>query len=227
MVKRKLRLWVCPCCRRAYNRTMKESYMECSYCKGVSCRKARTYPSSRKTLCKHERAKKQKSRFKETYYTKVRKSNGRVFYRDPDARKAWDEVRKAKQRPTLARRAEKWFQEIYRISQEGVEDSMPKEVTVDGEVVESRHYYHLPPELLFVDRPYIHRSVLGEYRRKYGRRKITVALRQDLDYVRETIIHEVLHMLDSMANIDDERHGKYWKMRLDKFRKMFPITGKK
>lgn len=116
---RKLRLWSCPCCRRSWRRKKKDNKgFQCSMCQ-IETIKRRTYPQSRKNQCKHQRERNKFFEYQEKILPRVRKANGHIFRPSKELKQLWRLCRRAKTRPSLHRKAEKFLELINKEIQEG------------------------------------------------------------------------------------------------------------
>lgn len=215
---RKLRTWICPCCKSSWHR--RKSQASGPFCGTCAQRTVpgRSYPTPVK--CTHRRALRKVATFKEIHYTAPRCASGHVLGLTSELRSTWGACRRAKTRPALVRRAALWVAALETESQR--RDGYSKWIDGYGTVRESRTRIGVP-KLITADSHY---GTLGTYHWSLmdGKHSITVALDQPLDEVRETLIHEALHFLDQIAGLGASGHDCYWHQRLARMRAMFPVT---
>lgn len=158
-------------------------------------------------------AEKRIQRFKDSYYTKLRTASGFVLSVSKETRKAWKEVKKAKQNRTFQRRAEKFLNFLRNDCLRKYDDGYAKSITTAGDIQRSKQAFGLPKIVLMKALP----GLYGRYNRSFleGIHQIEI-LTRDRTEMCNTLRHEALHYIDTMSQIPCDNHGYYWNIRLKK-----------
>lgn len=234
---RKLRLWVCPCCKCAWSRTKSENYLLCGRC-NKECRAARTWPK-RPARCKCQRLRDQMTDFKDRYWLTPRLAGMMKLRPTRELSKLWRSVRMAKTKQSVVRRAQKFVDALAAHSRQSnyapgsrqviTHWTMSPKLTDDGRFEIRKHaggWCGAPKVILkqlFAAHGTFARSLVhGEYAiyldpRNTAKNHGAVPL----DNLRGTLIHEVLHLVDSLCDVDCEGHNHRWAARLSVMEKMF------
>jgi hypothetical protein len=235
---RRLRLWVCRCCGRCWKRKKIDERgpggLVCVYC-NLRTEAGRTYPHSRK--CKHERAHEKVSKWKRSKWSVPRMQSGRKLSLTPEIRRAWREVRKAKTRPNLLRKTEMFIELLLAHAQDTVGP--------DGKVVRWQRSLKLSRDGKRVEESKVAGGGFSKLpisvtdsgpSNRYGifRRGFSCGigieihasreLHPDATSIRVTLVHEILHALDSLAGLRDSGHDLLWRSRLKRAYELFPPT---
>jgi hypothetical protein len=174
--------------------------------------------------CKHTRAIRKIESFKASYCLRVRDAGGRILRVSPETRRLWKLVDKAKQRPTMLKRANEWMISLAKDSQSAPKGCMARYVDKYGNMGRSRWGLGAP-KLIFEKRSVFEK---GAYTRHFieGVHEIYVDPNRNLLGVKETLLHETLHFLDDLAEIH-EGHNLRFEKRMEWMLKKFPIKENK
>lgn len=215
------RSWACPCCRREWTRRLGDTFApECGPC-GQTMIAARTPRTAR--VCKHRREAAAKRARAERVGSKPRTMTGLALRPPREVRRLWLEVRRARTRPAVQRRAQRFLEALLAYSRDANEATGRWRVIRDqaGRVV-GRAQGGGGPIPTIVMR-HMSGGTLGLYRSGFRSGwSITIDPEQPLDEVRATIVHEVLHALDHDARLTDAGHDRLWRLRLAALAAMFP-----
>ena len=220
---KKIRLWVCRKCGRAWHRKKKDK-LGSFYCCNQRVSLARTYPKRR--ISKHERIQEKIEAFKEKYQTKPRTNVGTVLQISKETRQAFKQCQRAKQRPTFLKRAQLFVEAIskdvmlYQTDRDK-EISWCRRINENGEITKSKGGFGRMPNIVSSESHY----TLGLYSRHWlkGIHQITISTRATVSDMCKTLLHEILHWLDNMSEMRHSNHDCYWETRLKRLEKMFNI----
>jgi hypothetical protein len=174
------------------------------------------------------------TRVKDRLWTTPRTASQRSLSLTPTLRAAWTAVRRAKTRPALLRRGQRFIEALLAHTRDldmSAEGGWQTYVDSSGRVGRMKAPVSFVPELRFEALSACH----GIYRRALGRGVHEIILDPQrpepgvppLDSLRETLVHEVLHLLDAEAMIGGGSHDRhedrpYWERRLARMLALFP-----
>jgi hypothetical protein len=176
--------------------------------------------------CQHVRNRNAIRKFEQRIGARVRTQSQRVFRPSSATKALWREIRAAKTRPAIERRAQAWLDSLLSDTRDGDFEAgrHTKRVYVghEGKVVVSSHVstYHSTPT---VERVPLTGGLLGDFRRSFIHNRYGVRLASHLapEELRRTLVHEALHVVDSEADVDDHNHGMLWRKRLAEMERHF------
>lgn len=226
----------CPTCRDATDvqRTSQGTgpvrWYECDFCGRKFSRRVDT-----KRVQRHEDVDRKRRarnaaevrRFNERLGSKPRTCLGRAVTATPELRQLWNDVRRAKRADAVIRRGQKFYdalwEEAFDRGREGW--TVRKILRADGSIDErlNRTTQRASAEISQFDAK--DSSLFGHWQSGGFERqtiKLNVAAHADVTDLRRTLLHEILHSLDSLAKLDDDGHGRLWKQRLLKLEQIFP-----
>jgi predicted SprT family Zn-dependent metalloprotease len=158
--------------------------------------------------------------FKDSYYTRIRDAGGRILRLSSEARLAWRRVANVKQRPAFLRRAQEFINLIKRDSYAAPAEFMCKTIGSDGTITRTRGGIVSTPEVILTnDLP----GKYGEYTAGWNTKHSIAILDRDINEMKQTLRHEVLHYIDNMSHTPNDHHGCYWQMRLDRLSKVLKL----
>lgn len=209
---KRLRLWVCRKCGRAWRRKKSETTPYITCC-GERVHKARVYPKRR--ISKQERI----DKFKESYAIKPRTNIGTVLYPSKESKRAFRACLKAKQKPTFLRRARIFMNILAKdvLIMDTPKDSKKtwcKTIYDDGHISKSRGGLMGIPDINFNEKM---TYLAGQYRRNLMPGELVIELKKSLNMseLPGTLLHEILHWIDDVSNMKDrDGHDYYWHRRL-------------
>jgi len=156
-----------------------------------------------------------------------------VLSPSPEVRRLWSEVRRAKTRPAIIRRSQRFLDALLEQTRDGVgpdgQTRWTKKMRIrDGRVEVRRHSGGRTgvPEIRD-DSAKMGESLLGQYRSSLLEGSYEVRLNSRVlspTELRATVVHEILHVLDAEASVDHDFHGRLWKRRLGRMFDLFPPT---
>lgn len=229
----KYRCWYCPCCHLEWVRHKSDingPLYGCRTCH-IQMRAGRTPKMHRN--CVHRRTTAKWEAWHERYASRPRTRSGLILSPPTTVRAAWREVRRAKRRDSLLRRAQVFLDALLTYSRD------------DGPQPDGSHRYRTIWKLRngqlhkslssggSVGKPTLRYQKMaglwGEYRRSLMRTQYEIALNPEaeLDHLRGTLVHEVLHALDDEAHNDaGNSHDRLWRARLAEMYRLFPPTAR-
>ncbi len=225
------RAWRCPCCNSTRRRTLTGLDSIQPYCMTCGRDLVAAHVPSTPRVCRHRRATRQIAAVNERL-GRLPRTRSQLALRPPaEVRAAWREVRLAGTRPSLARRGRRFIEALLAYSRDDLDEERAarryrRTYTVkDGRVTVHRQAGGLTdiPKIVVEKRP----GIWGEYRRHLLRGVYEINLNPEhatLDDMRETLVHEVLHLLDAEAHVSAGDHGRLWQQRLDRMLRLFPPT---
>lgn len=216
MSKIKTRLWVCRSCGKAWRRYRADTEPP-HYCCGKPVVKARAYPKRKKP--KHQAIREKIAKFRQTYCSKPRTNIGTVLRISSETRKAFRHVLKAKQKPTLLKRAQAFIDVLqkdvclYNTSKDK-ETCYTKQIDQDGKISRSKGGITNAPKVVFENGCFD-----GEYLRSFMDGKHNIKLRPGvpIEEMKGVLVHEAMHYVDDLAETKTEGHDLFWSMRLKRF----------
>lgn len=222
------RSWACNCCGRTWarRRSERDAPFECMRCKR---RLVAAHTPRERRVCVHDRAVQRFTQWQEKYASVPRTRSGHVFRVTPAMRAAWREVRRAKTKPSIVRRAQTFVDAVLAASRDDVDRSKGVRWRYERRLVKGKLEVHKSSGG-FTGTPRVVLSKLmtyeyGVFRSGFGTHgfRYEIAISADVpdrDHMRETIVHELLHVLDHDAHIDDG-HGSRWAKRLARMQTLF------
>lgn len=234
--QKRIRLWICPCCRRCWGRRKTDARaVRCFIC-GEETRAGRVYPQQRR--CAHERASNKVSEWKESRYSSPRRQSGRKLILTPDLRSAWREVRKAKTRPNFERKASAFLSVLLAYASDTMDEHgnrlrWKKELRLSHDrkkVTEQKSAGGWKPPAAVRLAEDLGGSTYGTFNCGIGVKQpgIAISLNRNLHpnvtEMRATFVHEALHALDAVAGIKAQGHDRLWRCRLRRMLELFPPT---
>jgi hypothetical protein len=230
---RKDRYWACPCCERRWRRTLtglNSHPVRCRTC-GEDCYRSTTYQHS--VDCKHVRVATKVLDYHERLGSHPRRQSGARLAPTREVFHLWADCRKASTRPALERRATKWLQELQAMANDArigsTLDAAGITKTREGHVYKRGGQMTYPTiKLRFVlTLPGAHgiwkkHLLNGVYDIEIADGFAPDGKRRGLNELRDTIVHEALHMLDDMSGQADAGHDRLWDKRLARMKELFP-----
>lgn len=214
----KLRLWVCPCCKACWHRRKTDRVSYCRTCDSMGMRKAYVYPVQRRTRCKHQLQRDRKLAFESRYHSVVRKANGHAFKPSARLRKMWKLVVQAKQKRSVISRGRIWLDQLAKEANtgQGMARSLGTRKVLRYRIKKGTPALEFKVESTRKSPTY---TLFGTYG---GDNCIEIHnTHNGLDQMRDTLVHESLHFLDSLA-LMPSGHGGYWVKRLRQMSTWFP-----
>ncbi len=185
--------------------------------------------------CRHRRAAARVQAFNERKDALPRTASGRAVRPSAAVRAAWREVRLARTRPAVGRRGATFLALLLaetrdNFGPEGPYGPVARWTTTmrldrGGAVVHRQASGWTTVPAVAIESAREMGATLGDFRRSLRQGTYGVRLRdgRSLDETRETLVHEVLHVLDSDAHIEGY-HGRLWQKRLARMLRLFPPT---
>lgn len=223
------RVWYCPCCKWSYRRLKIDRFPP--ICNPCDERGRAGFGYKQPHNCRHHRARAVIRAWEVRVGSKVRTQAQRVYRPSAKVRRLWRAIRSAKTRPAIERRAQGWLDAMLAETRDGDYDAgrMTKHPYIDrrtGRIAWMRHVGG-PTGTPKVERVDLGGGLMGDFRRSWvhNRYGIRLAHRLKPDELRETLVHEALHVLDSEADLTDKGHGSLWRKRLAHMESLFPWGG--
>jgi hypothetical protein len=232
------RWWRCPCCGGGQHRYLSrpDDAPVCRLCQADMIRGHGAEPRVRR--CVHLREADAQTaaviRVKARLWTTPRTASQRALALTPEVRAAWTAVRRAKTRPALQRRGQRFIEVLLATTRDldmSADGGWQTHIDSSGRVGRMRAVCDSMPALRFEALAASH----GIYRRALFRGVHEIVLdpqrpepgRPLLDSLRDTLVHEVLHLLDAEAMVGGDSHDRYedrpyWDRRLARMLAMFP-----
>lgn len=234
--QKRLRLWICPCCRRCWGRRKTETRAIRCYICGEETRAGRVYPKRRR--CAHERAGDKFNEWKESRYSSPRRQSGRKLILTPELRAAWRDVRRTKTRPNFERKASAFLAILLEHASDTMDEHghrlrWKKELRLSPDrkkVTEQKSAggWKLSTKVRLADD--LGGSTYGTFNCgiRSTRPGISISLNRNLHpnvtEMRATFVHEALHAVDAVAGIKSQGHDRLWRCRLRRMIELFPPT---
>lgn len=233
---RRLRLWICPCCKRCWTRFKNECRgPRCHRC-GENTRAGRVWPKQRK--CCHERATAKYDKWRKSKWSAPRMQSGMKLVVTAELRSTWKQVRRAKTRPSFERRANAFVELLMDHAADTIGDNgepvrWKRELRLSPDkdrVIESKSAggWIVKAPVKLVDS--VGYQTFGIFTHGIGCKSpgIKISLSKELHptitEMRATLVHEMLHALDRQAGIGDGSHDHLWRKRLRRMLELFPPT---
>jgi hypothetical protein len=225
--RRRVRIWYCPCCHSSTRRYKgeEETKFFCSTCK-KNYKSGRHEVDFRVCRCEKKSRKIQNkiSKFSERYYSKLRKANGQVLTFSKTTKQLWKKVMKAKTKPCLVKRAQEWIVEVEKDMKRYPENDIhwAKEIYKDGEIRKKRGGWSAPV-IKLVD---TYNSLHGQFKAGVliGGVFIELNKNKSIEKMKETLLHETLHYIDSCSETPSN-HDCYFQKRLEILKGKFYFRG--
>src|SRR3990167_4026580 len=218
---KKIRVWYCVCCKRMHNRKKSEtSTFNCSTC-SCAMKKGTKYYTIKE--CKHTRIKNKVLQFKERHYSKLRNAGGKRLRISCQTKQLWKSLDKAKHKPTFLSRANEWLKSLQNdIFANFNENDYCKTLDRKGLIQKTREGKGNCPPIKWQPP---NKYELGIYHRHLlmGIREIRLTEGRILAEIKLTLLHEALHYLDDVTNINDANHDCYFNKRLKILEGIFKI----
>jgi len=223
---RKIRLWVCRKCGRAWNRKRKETESTFKCC-GEYTERARKFPKRRTS--RYERIEEKIEKFNERYSTKPRTNIGTVLKLSKETKKAFGEIKKSKQKRTFLKRANIFIAliakdvKLYKTEKDS-DSKWCRRIDNEGEISKAKGGMSGIPGVIFAElNPY----TLGLYTQHLLKGILSIQINptvKDFTEMSGTLAHETLHWIDAMNSMKCNGHDCFWKKRLERFESMLNIN---
>lgn len=218
---RTYRVWFCPCCHLYMRRKRGEDWGW--YCVTCSLESVSGFGHKTYNNCRHRRLKARVNRFNERMESRVRTQRQRAYRPSAAVKAAWREVRRARTRPAIARRGEKWVALMLAETTDATEkDHWTRRISPrTGQVHKHRTNWTVPVTVTIDP---LDSLTMGTYRAGilHGNPRIRLRAGMTTFETRDTLVHEALHLLDHRASLEDHGHDRRWRARLAQMLKWFP-----
>jgi len=226
---KKVRLWVCPCCRKFYPRkkSVRESPYTCALCGHIKFKKGIKYPEKNyyNYKCKHRRKRAAAEKFKKDYYLKPRNLGGQVLKISPDTMKAFRSLRAARRFDSFERRANIFLQLLYKDMTNYPDDCYRKYVDkADYSIKKAQGGVAIIPVLKVMKVPddrFYHTIYDRANLIKVFEIMISKNLIPSSPYMYNSLFKQVLYWIESLQG---HSHGEFFS-QLKWFQKKFNIIG--
>lgn len=224
--KRK-RFWYCDKCGRTKRRLKSKSdnFNDALMCCGDYMIKSRTTNKADKIrnrrYNKQSNIRKKITNYHDKYCSKVRNMGGTVLKISSETKRLWKQVVKAKTRPYVIKKTQLFIKSIENDSKNVDENKWAKSINDKGIITRSRGGFSAPIIQLRDD---MHNTLHGNFLAGFliGGCFININKNFNITEIKKTILHETLHYLDSLAQIETG-HNEYWDMRLKWIENKFKI----